>query len=547
MNKILFFISLIFSLTTVSQNNENIFGSFESNSQLLQDDSTLNFTSPDDNFRANSYFQLNYNIGNISTGIQYESYLPSAMLGYYPQYSGENGIASYFMNIKRNKIDITLGYFYGQFGNGLIFRSWENRQLGINNAIKGIKFKYKFSESFNLTTIYGQQRNGFELNESTIQGIDSNLSLNKFLNFEKTDLTIGASYVGRYQNNSTNDLIPANVKSLGARVDLYSGRFSLNLEGIIKDSDVIANEGIILSDKLYDGTALQLDLGYSKKGLGLNTTFRRLENFNFYSDRLAEGNIYNQQTISYTPALTKQQDYLLTNIYVYSAQPRLVINALENRSGEVGSQTDFYYTFKKDSFLGKYKSKIAVNFSYWAAIESNFNQDQSYDVEFIGDGNRYYRDFNFELKNRWNNKFNTTITMLDVIIDKGVALGGPLGVQGDIKAKVGVIEGTYRYENGKSSRAVIQHLWTKDDKKNWAGLVYEYNFSTSLNVFVADGWNYGGTDKIHYYNFGGSFSKDNIRLSLNYGRQRGGLICVGGVCRYVPENTGLNLNLNLVF
>jgi hypothetical protein len=262
---------------------------------------------------------------------------------------------------------------------------------------------------------------------------------------------------------------------------------------------------------------------------------------------LAEGNIYNQQTISYTPALTKQQDYLLTNIYVYSAQPRLVINALENRSGEVGSQTDFYYTFKKDSFLGKYKSKIAVNFSYWAAIESNFNQDQSYDVEFIGDGNRYYRDFNFELKNRWNNKFNTTITMLDVIIDKGVALGGPLGVQGDIKAKVGVIEGTYRYENGKSSRAVIQHLWTKDDKKNWAGLVYEYNFSTSLNVFIADGWNYGGADKIHYYNFGGSYSKDNMRLSLNYGRQRGGLICVGGACRYVPENTGLNLNLNLVF
>ena len=117
------------------------------------------------------------------------------------------------------------------------------------------------------------------LSKAEIAG--ANLYLNKFLNLEKTDLTFGASYIGRYQNNSTNDLIPANVKSLGARVNLYSGRFSLNLEGIIKDSDVIANEGVILSDKLYDGTALQLDLGYSKKGLGLNTTFRRLENFNF--------------------------------------------------------------------------------------------------------------------------------------------------------------------------------------------------------------------------------------------------------------------------
>ena len=66
MKKILFFTSLIFSMTLVSQNNENIFGSFESNSQLLQDDNALNFTSPEDSFRANNYFQLNYNIG-IST------------------------------------------------------------------------------------------------------------------------------------------------------------------------------------------------------------------------------------------------------------------------------------------------------------------------------------------------------------------------------------------------------------------------------------------------------------------------------------------------
>jgi len=547
MNRFLLLIAFFFSLITTSQNTENIFGSFESNSQLLQDDSALNFTSPEDNFRSNNYLQINYDIGKFSSGIQYESYLPNAMLGYYPEYNGKNEIASYFVNVKNEKADLTLGYFYEQFGNGLIFRAWENRQLGINNSIKGIKLNYTFSDSFSLTTIYGQQRNGFELNEATIQGIDSNLNLNKFLKFEELDLSIGASYVGRYQDNSTNNLIPANVKALGARLDLYYGRFSLNFEAITKDADVIANEGVIQSNKLYDGTALQLDLGYSKKGLGISSTFRRLENFNFYSDRLAEGNIYNQQTLSYTPALTKQQDYLLTNIYVYSSQPRLVVNALENRSGEVGSQTDFYYTFDKKSFLGKYKTKIAVNFSYWAAIESNFNQDESYDVEFIGNGNRYYRDINFELKNSWNKRFNTTLTMLDVIIDKGVALGGPLGVQGDIKAKVGVIEGTYRYDNGKSSRAVIQHLWTKQDKKNWVGLVYEYNFSTSLNLFIADGWNYGSSDKIHYYNVGGSYSKNNTRLSLNYGRQRGGLICVGGVCRYVPENTGINLNLNLVF
>ena len=96
----------------------------------------------------------------------------------------------------------------------------------------------------------------------------------------------------------------------------------------------------------------------------------------------------------------------------------MVINSIEKRSGEVGFQNDFYYTFNKDNILGKYKTKIAFNFSYWSGIESTFNQDNSYDVKFIGNGDRYYRDLNLEIKNTWNSKLRTAITFLDVIIDK---------------------------------------------------------------------------------------------------------------------------------
>ena len=86
-----------------------------------------------------------------------------------------------------------------------------------------------------------------------------------------------------------------------------------------------------------------------------------------------------------------------------------------------------------------------------------------------------------------------------------------------------------------------------EDRKEWAAGVLEYNFSSRLAVYVADSWNYGGEDEIHYYNVGGSYSKGNTRFGLNYGRQRGGLICVGGVCRFVPENTGLSANLAISF
>ena len=132
--------------------------------------------------------------------------------------------------------------------------------------------------------------------------------------------------------------IPTNVAAYSGRLDWGSGQFYGGIEAIKKDPDVIANEGTLVSNRLYDGTALQANIGYSKKGLGTSATFRRLENFSFYSDRLAEGNQFNQELINYTPALTKQQDYLLTNIYVYNAQPRLITDPLDQRAGEVGVQ-----------------------------------------------------------------------------------------------------------------------------------------------------------------------------------------------------------------
>ena len=134
-----------------------------------------------------------------------------------------------------------------------------------------------------------------------------------------------------------------------------------------------------------------------------------------------------------------------------------------------------------------------------------------------------------------------------MLIDKGVSQGGPIGTQGDIEAKIGVLEGTYNFEGGKSVRFVLQHLWSDQDRKNWVASVLEYNFNSRFAMYVADAYNYEGEGKIHYYNVGGSYSKGRTRLGLNYGRQRGGLICVGGVCRFVPENTGVSANLTVSF
>lgn len=548
MKKLLLGAFLAIGTIGFAQEQGYFFGGLESNSQWLLDDKDFGFTAPDDQFRANNYLQLNYNYGKFTAGIQYESYLPSALLGYSPTWDNQNGVGTYYLNFKDDNFDITAGHFYEQFGSGLMLRAWEDRQLGINTALRGLRVKYKASEDLEITGVLGQQRNGFDVSEGVIQGIDANLNLSDLLKIDAVGLTLGASYVGRYQSNDSNDSIPSTVNSYGGRLDFVAGKFYGGVEAITKDADVIVNEGVIISPQLFDGTALQVNLGFAQKGLGINTTFRRIENFSFYSDRYAEGNVYNEELVNYIPALTKQHDYLLSNIYVYNAQPRLMMSDTETRSGEVGAQVDVFYSFDRESTLGKYGTKLAGNFAYWAGLEATYNlTDQTYDPKFIGKGDRYFRDLNIEIKNRWSSLWSSIVTYQDVIVDKGVAKGGPLGSQGDIRAQIAVAEVTRRFGGGKALRVEAQHLWTADDDKNWAGGVLEYNFNSTYTMYVADAWNYGGEGKYHYYSVGGSYSKGNTRFALNYGRQRGGLICVGGVCRYVPENTGVTANLVVTF
>ena len=65
-----------------------------------------------------------------------------------------------------------------------------------------------------------------------------------------------------------------------------------------------------------------------------------------------------------------------------------------------------------------------------------------------------------------------------------------------------------------------------------------------------DQYNYGNpSDELQLHYAYGSFGyiKDATRISIGYGRQREGLFCVGGVCRYVPASNGLTLSFTHSF
>jgi len=74
----------------------------------------------------------------------------------------------------------------------------------------------------------------------------------------------------------------------------------------------------------------------------------------------------------------------------------------------------------------------------------------------------------------------------------------------------------------------------------------ELGIAPAWSLFVSDMYNHGSTD-VHYCSAGVSYSNSFMRISGSYGRNREGMVCSGGVCRWQPAYTGGNLQLTLFF
>ena len=526
-------------------------GGFESIVQWYNDDTGLGKFAEDEHVRSNNYLKLDYNYGNWFAGIQVESYAPMPLLNYSPKLD-DSGIAQYYAMYKTRKLEITAGYFYEQFGSGLILRGWENRPLGINNSFRGGRVKYNPSNSLSFTGMYARQRDGFEVSEGEIFAFNSEIDLTNLFKLETSSLSAGFSYVGRkedipqeFQNTGFDEM----TNAFSARLDYSGNSFYSGVEYITKSEDAIVNSQRFIENFSEPGSALLVNFGYSQKGLGIDATFRRLENMNFFSEREASGNVFNENIMNYLPGLTKQHDYLLTNIYVYQAQPAISVpDPSLLKYGEIGGQIDVFYQFKKGTPIGgKYGTKIAVNAAYWAGLKGEFNfTDRDAEVEYFGFGQKYFTEYSLEVRKKWNRKWQSIFYYVNQYYNQRFITDQ----RGEVNSNIAVAETTYRINSKRSVRLELQHLWTPDDNKNWAGATLELNVTPRLSFYLNDIYNYGNDvedEQIHFYNVGGSYARGATRFAVNYGRQRGGLVCVGGVCRFVPQSTGVTFNITTAF
>jgi len=557
---------VVFLNGTAQIEKSNFMGNVETMFQYLNNDSVIGAAQPPSKSLLNSYMNVYYTHDNFRAGLRVESYLPRIQ-GYPAEFDG-TGIGMRYVGYSNQFVDITAGNFYEQFGNGLTLRIYEDRVLGYDNALDGIRIKLKPHKAITIKGVYGYQRLAFRNQnvngEGLIRGADAEVSINELIpSLENNALSInlGTSLVSKFQLDADDKLVlPENVGVYGTRIGLRYKGFSLDGEYVEKSQDPSQD-----NDYIYNkGTAVIINAGYSQKGLGILLSAKSVDNMSFRSDRTKT---LQTALINYLPALNKTHTYnLVSSLYPYATQP----------TGEIALQAEVVYTAKRGTLVGgKYGTTFQFNASTAhqpkRTISPTYNIDSTgirYTTQMFSMGaSSYWTDINFSISKKFSKQWNAILNYYYIALNNDVA--SVTKQPGTISANIAVLELGYKLQKQSSLRAEVQMLVVNrvdsldqrvkmnakgykraSDNGDWATLLLEYTINSHWMVSVMDQYNFGHYNKSlreHHPYVTTAYIIGSTRIMASYGRQRAGMFCVGGVCRFVPASNGLTLTFTHSF
>lgn len=526
----------------------HVTGNIQLDGQLTRTDTLIGAEMKPERLLLNGRADILYTNGDFIGGLRFEIY-QNPMLGFDNRYKGQ-GFSNYFVSYMGEKLSITAGTFYEQFGSGMILRAYEDRYLGLDNSLLGMNVALRPVDGVTIKALAGKQRFFWEYGEGLVRGIDGELNLNSLLkpmSESKLRLTLGAGFVSKYEegetqlnpaNPSYKLNIPLNVGAGAVRMDMAYLNWGLQAEYARKGQDPsIMNDYI-----MKEGEALMLNLTYSQKGFSANVQAKRVDNMCFKSQRAVTGEML---YINYIPAITKQHTYAFLSMYPYATQT----------TGETGLQGDVMYKVKKDTWLGgKYGMDLHFNTSIIAGLDTSTvggMGTNGYTATYFGAGDLYYGDATLEVARKLTSSLKLTVT-------GGYQVFNPVveGHEGDLHHNIVAI-GDLTWKINKKNVLRFEAEWLESDSKydynvndkrcgDWIMGLVEYNFTSAWFVSVSDQYAY--KDGIgNYYNVSVGYTHGATRLQLGYGKQREGLLCIGGVCRPVPASNGLTFSLTSSF
>ena len=495
---------------------------------------------------TNTYADLYMMSRYVDAGARLE-FTQFPLPGFEPEFKGW-GIPHIYVKGKLNGAELTVGDMYDQFGSGFIFRTYEERSLGIDNALRGARLHLTAIPGVQWKVLGGVQRTYWDWNrQSWVGGTDVEMNLDHYSSaMQERGITwmVGGSYVMKHEADEdviipgTNYKLnlPHNVAAFDVRSRFQMGDYSLLAEYARKGQDPSFDNGYIYNK----GEALMLSGSYSTRGLAILLQAKRSENMAFRTQRSREGMA---AYINHMPAFAYQHTYALPALYPYATQ---------NAEGEWAFQGEASYTFKRKTALGgKYGTKVKLHMSHIRALHKepvatphgSLMGTDGYTTSFFRMGKElYYQDINLQVEKKVTKDLKFNAMYMNQQYNKAVVEG-----EGDmIRSHIGVLEGQYKINSRYTLRSELQYLSTRQDEGDWCYALVELSALPYLMFTVSDMWNCGETN-LHYYMGSVTFNYNAHRLMLSYGRTRAGFNCAGGVCRYVPASRGVQLSYNYNF
>lgn len=517
-------------------------GSFQSNANFFVRDEKIGAANLPhyDNYKVGADAWLNLNYTNekyeLETGIRLDMFYNSILRVPTTPYNGV-GIGNFFIKKKVKDLTITGGYIYDQIGTGIIFRSFEERPLGIDNALLGARLQYDVQDKLKMKAFAGVQKLKFGVQKPVIVGFNAEGNFNVK---GKTLIQPGIGLVNRSMDKENMDKVVATIETYDTsgrfvpKFNTYAatvyntltiGDFIWYIEGAYKTHEAIKKDQIRdAKDSLIDaaGNCLYTTLNYSKKGFGMTLQFKRTENFYLHTSPNNTEALFDG-LMNFLPPVSRQNSLRLPALYF--------AQSLENRELAFGAEFIYSpnrkYTFILQGsyirdFLQKRYNPISTPFFGEAFFATHIKPIKSFELEF---GFFYARYNKFIYRKEGHH---------------------------DIDAYTPFMELNYKINKKHSLRFEFQYQHVVKDYGQWLFALLEYNIAPNWSFAVSDMWNFKPNPDLnpnanHYYSFFVGYTRGAHRFTLAYVKQVEGIVCTGGVCRLEPAFSGVKFGVNSTF
>ncbi len=455
-----------------------------------------------------NWFNLDYSRGIFSAGLRFDIFQPND-----PDPSISRGkeryadIAYKYLKAEIGNIDrgiaLTVGNFYSLFGRGLILKSYEERNIRVDNNLLGVKAEGRYS-NFILTALTGMPENALAQRKDILHAVD--LEYRGLRN-----LNLGGSFASNQPD--INGVARTTLASMRVQPSVWNFDFYLEY-GIKQNEDVKRN--VFNDTEEIIGEAIYGSMNFYLGSFSFSGEVKHYDNFAFTT--------YDGTVVYNTPpSLRKEYTYQLLNRHP---------SPLE-QSNERGLQVEAIYFVDDDNQLN-------ANFGMTETLpaSSYFQRVSGFNLPVF----TQHKEFFIQGTRNWSDSYTSILSF-----------GYNEELPTNTRNFAPILENRFYFDNINTIKVTIEHQHTTNrttDEKYYSNvLALEYLRSPSLSITLVTEVETKEPEpgrtvrKLWSFIQFGYKIMQNTDLSILIGSRQAGNICIGGVCRFEPEFRGIELSM----